>query len=104
MSVPPESVVYSATKDAVNTVTRVLSKELAAKKIRVNSINPGPVETEGVRTLGIIGTNFEKEMLQRTPLSRIGQPEDIAPVAVFLASDDSAWLAGELVSAAGDFW
>lgn len=98
---PSMSVVYSATKGAVDAVTGVLSEELGARKVRVNSINPGGVETEGVHTAGIIGSDFEKEMIAGTPLGRFGQPGDIAPLAVFLASDDSAWLTGEKIKASG---
>jgi 3-oxoacyl-[acyl-carrier protein] reductase len=93
--------VYTATKGAVDSVTRTLSKELGPKKIRVNSINPGMVETEGVHTAGVIGSDFQKQLESQTPLGRIGQPQDIAPVAVFLASDDSSWLTGELILAGG---
>jgi 3-oxoacyl-[acyl-carrier protein] reductase len=98
---PPTASVYTATKGAVDSVTRTLSKELGPKKIRVNSINPGMVETEGVHTAGVIGSDFEKWAVSQTPLGRIGQPTDIAPVAVFLASDDSSWLTGELILAGG---
>jgi 3-oxoacyl-[acyl-carrier protein] reductase len=98
---PPETVVYTATKGAVDAITGVLSKELGAKKIRVNSINPGIVETEGTHSAGFIGSDFEKGLIAQTPLGRAGQPGDIAAIAVFLASDDSAWLTGELVLAAG---
>lgn len=97
----PATSVYTATKGAVDTITRVLAKELGPKKIRVNSINPGLVETEGVHALGILGTDFEKQAIVDTPLARIGQPRDIAPVAVFLASAESEWLTGEIVSASG---
>ena len=97
----PGSSVYAATKGAVDTITQVLAKELAPKKIRVNSINPGGVETEGTHTAGVIGSDFEKEMVAQTPLGRIGQPEDIASIAVFLASSDSAWLTGEKLIASG---
>jgi len=100
---PPMSVVYSATKGAVDTITGVLSKELGARKIRVNSINPGGVETEGVHAAGIIGSDFEKEMIAGTPLGRLGQPDDIATVAVFLASEDSGWLTGEKIKVSGGF-
>jgi 3-oxoacyl-[acyl-carrier protein] reductase len=93
--------VYSATKGAVDAITVALSKELGARKIRVNAIAPGGVETEGVHTLGIIGSDFEKQMVLQTPLGRIGQPNDIAKVAVFLASEDSAWLTGERITASG---
>ncbi len=98
---PPQSSVYTATKGAVDAITRVLAKELGPKKIRVNSINPGMVETEGVHAAGFIGSDFEKNAVAQTPLGRIGQPEDIATVATFLASDDSAWLTGELLRAGG---
>jgi 3-oxoacyl-[acyl-carrier protein] reductase len=98
---PPATVVYSATKGAVSTITRVLAKELGPKKIRVNSINPGGVETEGFHSLGMTGSDFEKQMIAQTPLGRIGQPQDIAPVAVFLASADSGWITGEIVQASG---
>jgi 3-oxoacyl-[acyl-carrier protein] reductase len=98
---PPTSAVYSATKGAVDAVTRTLAKELGPKKIRVNSINPGMVETEGVHAIGVIGSDFEKQMVTQTPLGRYAQPEDISPVAVFLASADSGWLTGELVSVSG---
>ena len=102
-STPPMSVIYSATKGAVDAVTGVLSKELAAKKIRVNSINPGGVETEGTHTAGIVGSDFAKQLIAQTPLGRFGQPEDVAPVAVFLASSDSGWLTGEVIRASGGF-
>lgn len=98
---PPASSVYTGTKAAVDAITRVLAKELGPKKIRVNSINPGMVETEGVHAAGFIGSDFQKQAVAQTPLGRIGQPDDIAPVAVFLASPDSGWLTGELVTAAG---
>lgn len=98
---PPMSMVYTATKGAVDAITRVLAKELGPKKIRVNSINPGAVETEGFHAMGVAGSDFEKQMLAQTPLGRIGQPGDIAPVAVFLASEDSGWLTGEILLASG---
>jgi 3-oxoacyl-[acyl-carrier protein] reductase len=98
---PPNSAVYSATKGAVDVITGVLARELGPRKIRVNSINPGLVETEGTHTGGFIGSDFEKGIIPQTPLGRIGQPGDIAPVAVFLASDDSAWLTGEQLLATG---
>jgi 3-oxoacyl-[acyl-carrier protein] reductase len=98
---PPTSSIYTATKGAVDAVTRVLSKELGPKKIRVNSINPGMVETEGVHAGGFIGGDFEKQFVALTPLGRMAQPEDVAPIAVFLASEDSGWLTGELVVASG---
>lgn len=98
---PPNSAVYSGTKGAVDAITGVLAKELAAKKIRVNSINPGVVETEGTRSAGFIGSDFEKGVVAQTPLGRVGQVDDIASVATFLASDDAKWLTGELVRAGG---
>jgi 3-oxoacyl-[acyl-carrier protein] reductase len=98
---PPTTVVYTATKGAVDAITRVLAKELGPKKIRVNSINPGGVETEGVHTAGVIGSDWEKQMTAQTPLGRFGQPEDIAPIAVFLASADAGWLTGETLLASG---
>jgi len=103
MSPTPTAVVYSATKGAVDTITRVLAKELGPKKIRVNAINPGGVETEGVHSLGIIGSDFEKDMVARTPLGRLGQPDDIASVAVFLASAASGWMTGETIAVGGGF-
>jgi 3-oxoacyl-[acyl-carrier protein] reductase len=99
----PNSVVYSATKGAVDAVTRVLAQELGARKIRVNTLAPGGVETEGTHTAGIIGSDFEKQMVSKTALGRIGQPEDISKVAVFLASDDSNWMTGERLVASGGF-
>lgn len=98
---PPGSSIYTATKGAVDSITHVLSKELGPRKIRVNSINPGMVETEGTHTAGFIGSDFQKETEKTAPLGRIGQPEDIAPLAVFLASDDSRWLTGETLLAGG---
>ena len=92
---PPNSVVYTATKGAVDAVTGVLAKELGPRKIRVNSINPGMVETEGVHAAGIIGGDFQKWAEGVSPLGRIGQPADIAPTALFLASADSSWITGE---------
>ena len=98
---PPSTAVYTATKGAVDAVTHVLAKELGPRKIRVNSINPGMVETEGVHTSGIIGSDFQKQLEAQTPLGRIAQPDDIAPIAVFLASGDSGWLTGETLLASG---
>ena len=98
---PPATAVYTATKSAVDAVTHVLAKELGPKKIRVNSINPGVVETEGTHTAGVIGSDFQKQYEAQTPLGRIAKPEDIAPIAVFLASADSGWLTGETLLASG---
>jgi 3-oxoacyl-[acyl-carrier protein] reductase len=97
----PTTSVYTATKGAVDAVTRTLAKELGPRKIRVNSINPGVVETEGAHAAGVIGSDFQKSFEAQTPLGRIAQPSDIAPVAVFLASEDSAWVTGETLLAAG---
>jgi len=97
----PSTCVYTATKGAVDAVTGVLAKELGSKHIRVNSINPGFVETEGVHASGLIGSEFIQGIIAETPLGRGGQPEDIAPVAVFLASDDSHWVTGEHVLVSG---
>ena len=100
-STPVGSSIYTATKGAVDSITGVLAKELGGRKIRVNSINPGIVETEGTHTAGFIGSEFEAEAVKTTPLGRIGQPDDIAAVAVFLASEDSRWLTGETLLAGG---
>jgi 3-oxoacyl-[acyl-carrier protein] reductase len=98
---PPESAVYTGTKAAVDAITGVLAKELGARRIRVNSINPGIVETEGTHAAGFVGTDFETALVAQTPLGRVGQPQDIADVAVFLASDDARWLTGEHLVAGG---
>jgi 3-oxoacyl-[acyl-carrier protein] reductase len=97
----PNSVVYTATKGAVDVVTRVLAKELGPRKIRVNSIKPGAIETEGTHASGFIGSDLEKQSVARTPLGRTGQPDDIAPVAVFLASDESRWVTGDTLAVSG---
>jgi 3-oxoacyl-[acyl-carrier protein] reductase len=97
----PTSIVYSATKGAVDTITRGLALELAPRKIRVNSIAPGGTETEGTHAMGMVGSDFEKQMVAGTPLGRLGQPDDIAKVALFLASDDSGWMTGEKLTASG---
>jgi len=98
-----EAAIYSGTKGAVDAITRGLAAELGPRKIRVNAIAPGGVETEGTHSVGIIGSDFEKTMIAGTPLGRIGQPDDIARVAVFLASDDSGWLTGERLTASGGY-
>ena len=98
---PPASAVYTGTKGAVDAITGVFSREFGQKKIRVNSINPGMIETEGAHAAGFIGSEFQEAAVAQTPLGRIGQPNDVASVAVFLASDDSAWLTGERLSASG---
>ncbi len=99
----PGAAVYSATKGAVDTLTRVLAVELGPRKIRVNVIAPGGVETEGTHTAGVIGSDFEKQIISRTALGRFGQPDDIAKVALFLASDESAWMTGERLAASGGY-
>lgn len=98
---PPASAVYSGTKGAVDAITGVLSRELGPRKIRVNAINPGIVITEGTHAAGIAGSDFETMAVSQTPLGRVGKPDDIASIAVFLASDDSAWLTGERIVASG---
>jgi 3-oxoacyl-[acyl-carrier protein] reductase len=98
---PPNSAVYTATKGAVDAITGVLAPQLGTRKIRVNSINPGIVETEGTHTAGFIGSDFEKNLNTQVPLGRTGQVGDIASVASFLASDDSGWITGEQLLATG---
>jgi len=98
---PPNSAVYSGTKGAIDAITGVLARELGPRQIRVNSINPGIVETEGTVTAGFIGSEFEKAAIANSSLGRTGQPNDIADVAVFLASNDSRWLTGEQLRASG---
>ena len=97
----PSSAVYTGTKGAVDAITGVLANELGPRKIRVNAINPGVVETEGTHTAGVIGSELESGFVAQTPLGRIGQPDDIADIAVFLASDDARWLTGEKLVASG---
>jgi 3-oxoacyl-[acyl-carrier protein] reductase len=98
---PPGSAVYTGTKGAVDAITGVLARELGPRKIRVNTINPGMVETEGTKDAGFIGSDIETALVAQTPLGRIGQPQDIARVAVFLASDDAGWLTGEQLLTGG---
>jgi 3-oxoacyl-[acyl-carrier protein] reductase len=98
---PPGSAVYTGTKGAVDAITGVLARELGPRGIRVNAINPGLIETEGTHSAGIIGSNFETGAVAQTPLGRIGQPNDIASIAVFLASNDANWLTGEQLLAGG---
>src|SRR5256885_4504765 len=100
-SAPPTVSLYSGTKAAVDAITRSLAQELGSRKIRVNSINPGMIETEGFRSAGIHESDFRKQVEAQTPLGRIGQPADVAPAAVFLASDDSQWITGETLYVAG---
>ncbi|HEY9643102.1 MAG TPA: glucose 1-dehydrogenase [Coleofasciculaceae cyanobacterium] len=98
---PATGSVYNATKAAVDAVTKSLAKELGPRNIRVNAINPGMVATEGLSALGVLESDFRKQIEAQTPLGRIGQPEDIAPAAVFFASPDSAWITGETLVIAG---
>jgi 3-oxoacyl-[acyl-carrier protein] reductase len=98
---PPNSAVYTATKGAVDAITGVLSRELGPRQIRVNSLNPGIVETEGSIAAGFIGSDFAKAMVQQVPFGRVGQPRDIANIALFLASPESRWLTGETLIASG---
>ncbi|WP_304192350.1 glucose 1-dehydrogenase [Phenylobacterium aquaticum] len=98
---PPDSTIYTGTKGAVDAITGVLAMELGPKRIRVNTISPGIVETEGSHAAGFMGSPFEADAVAQTPLGRVGQPDDIADVAVFLASDASRWLSGERLSASG---
>lgn len=95
---------YSATKAALDAITISLSKEFSGRNIRINSILPGGVQTEGTRTAGITGSDLEKSIIEKTPLGRIGHPDDIAKVAVFLASDDSGWITGEKITVAGGLY
>jgi 3-oxoacyl-[acyl-carrier protein] reductase len=99
----PDSSIYAGTKGAVDTITVGLSRELAARHIRVNNIAPGGVETEGTHTAGIIGSELEKQVVAQTPLGRMGQPQDIAKIALFLASDDAGWVTGERILGSGGF-
>jgi 3-oxoacyl-[acyl-carrier protein] reductase len=100
---PPASSVYTGTKGALDAITSVLANELGPRKIRVNAILPGIVETEGTHSAGFVGSDFERSAVAQTPLGRVGQPDDIAGVAVFLASDDARWLTGERLTASGGF-
>jgi len=96
--------VYTGTKGAVDVITGVLAKELGPKKIRVNALNPGLTITEGVHAMGIVGTDFERDAVGKTPLGRVGQPDDIAKAAVFLASDDAGWVTGERLRVGGGIY
>jgi 3-oxoacyl-[acyl-carrier protein] reductase len=98
---PPATTTYTATKAAVDAITVILSKELGPKGIRVNAINPGLIETEGVQSAGILGSDFETGLISQTPLGRIGQPDDISPAAVYLASSDSKYMTGETLNISG---
>jgi NAD(P)-dependent dehydrogenase (short-subunit alcohol dehydrogenase family) len=98
---PAKSVISSASKAAVDAITKVLSKELGPRKIRVNSLNPGVITTEGFISGGLADSPMEKHYVELTPLGRMGEPDDVALPAVFLASDDSRWISGELILVAG---
>jgi 3-oxoacyl-[acyl-carrier protein] reductase len=98
---PPSASVYTATKASVDAITRTLAKELGPRRIRVNSVNPGGVETEGTHAAGMMGSDMEKQLTAMTPLGRFGQPDDVARVVTFLASEDAGWVTGELILAAG---
>jgi 3-oxoacyl-[acyl-carrier protein] reductase len=98
---PPNSAIYTGTKGAVDGITRALAKELGPRKIRINAVNPGGVETEGFHALGFSGSDFEKQMIAQTPLGRLGQPQDVAPVVAFLASSEAEWITGETIRVAG---
>lgn len=97
----PASSVYTGTKSAVDSITSVLAKELAPRKIRVNAVNPGMVETEGTHTAGIIGSDMEKQVIADTPLGRLGQPDDIAKVVTFLSTAEAGWITGEVIRVSG---
>ena len=98
---PPASAIYTGSKGAVDAITRVFAKELGPKKIRVNAVNPGITLTEGVQAAGFLATDAEKMMVAQTPLGRIGQPDDIADVVAFLASEDARWITGALLQVGG---
>ena len=100
---PPQASVYSGTKAAVDAITRSLAKELGPRKVRVNAVNPGMVETEGVHALGLPDSDLRRQFEAQAPLGRIGQPADVAPAVAFLASDDAAWITGETWHVAGGF-
>jgi 3-oxoacyl-[acyl-carrier protein] reductase len=100
-SAPPSTSVYSATKGAVDSITRSLSQELGARHIRVNAVNPGMVETEGVHAAGLAESDFQKQIIAQTPLGRLGKPKDIAGIVAFLASDDASWITGEAFYVSG---
>jgi 3-oxoacyl-[acyl-carrier protein] reductase len=97
----PTTVAYTATKGALNAITGVLANELAPRRIRVNGVSPGLVVTEGTHTAGVIGSEMEAGLVAQTPLGRAGQPDDIAGIVAFLASDDARWVTGEDVVASG---
>jgi 3-oxoacyl-[acyl-carrier protein] reductase len=100
---PPGYSIYAASKSALDAITGVLAKELAPRKIRVNSLNPGATLSEGAKAAGLLGveSEFGRDLVGKTPLGRLGTPADIAKIAAFLASDDSGWLTGEVIPASG---
>ena len=98
---PPNSTLYTASKAGIDAITGVLAKELGPRRIRVNSINPGMIETEGVHAAGFVGSDFQKMVEAQAPLGRMGQPDDIAPTAVYLASSDSKYMTGETLLVSG---
>ncbi len=98
---PPDWAVYTGSKAAIDAITGVLARELGPRQIRVNTLSPGAVETEGTHSGGLIGSEFESMAVAQTPLGRVGEPSDVAAIAVFLASDDSAWVTGEQLIASG---
>jgi 3-oxoacyl-[acyl-carrier protein] reductase len=101
VSPSPGSAIYAGTKGAVATISRALALELGGRKIRVNTLAPGPVDTEATRGIGLIGSDLEKQLVATTPLGRLGQPVDVARIAVFLASDEAGWLTGAWIPASG---
>ena len=103
MNPTANALVYAATKSALDSITRVLVQELGPRKIRVNTIAPDGVETEGIHRIGIMGSAAEKQIISNTPLGRLEQPEDIARVAVFLASEDSGWVTGDRITVSGGY-
>jgi 3-oxoacyl-[acyl-carrier protein] reductase len=98
---PAHASIYSGTKGAVNSITRVFARELAPKKIRVNAVNPGPIATESFNAAGLKASGVEHYLVQNTPLGRVGQPDDVALVVAFLASEEARWITGSLIDAAG---
>jgi 3-oxoacyl-[acyl-carrier protein] reductase len=98
---PAESAIYTGTKGAINAITGVLSRELGSRGVRVNAVNPGLIETDGTHAAGVVGSAFQAWNEARTPLGRIGQVQDIAPIVSFLASDDAGWVTGEMILASG---
>jgi len=98
---PPQTSVYTASKGAVDAITGVLARELGHRRVRVNTVSPSLTETEGTHSAGMIASDFEAAIIAQTPLGRLGQPQDIADVVAFVASDDARWLTGERLLAGG---